>query len=179
MTVVEEHAKRAGQILVVDDDNLFRESLVGNLIDAGFTTLAFAEAASALRHLTEFGKPDIILLDWKMPRMTGIDFLAELRRTNVATPVVFLTVLGDQIYEEVGPRAARNARWSLPMGTWNCDGKPSAHFGKALSSISRQPSFKWSTISQAGAARMFAIASCTMSFAAKDSRPEVVNSAIA
>jgi two-component system response regulator ChvI len=86
--------------MIVDDDDLFRESLVRNFSDSGFEILAFGEGATALHHVNEVGSPDIILLDWKMPSMTGIEFLAELRRRSIATPVVFLTVLGDQIYEE-------------------------------------------------------------------------------
>ena len=79
------------------------KSLIENLSDAGFATIAFTEGPSALRHLTEVGAPDIILLDWKMPEMTGtIELLSELRRRSIATPVVFLRVLGDQIYEEAG-----------------------------------------------------------------------------
>ncbi len=46
--------------------------------------------------------PDIILLDWKMPHMTGIEVLRELRQRQVEVPVVFLTVLSDQFYEEAG-----------------------------------------------------------------------------
>jgi two-component system response regulator ChvI len=92
--------KVTARIVIVDDDELFRESLVRNLSDAGFATLAFREGASALHHVNEAGSPDIILLDWKLPSMTGIEFLAELRSRSIATPVVFLTVIGDQIYEE-------------------------------------------------------------------------------
>ena len=44
----------------------------------------------------------MILLDWKMPGMTGIEVLRELRKLKVESPVVFLTVLSDQIYEEAG-----------------------------------------------------------------------------
>ena len=88
--------------MVVDDDALFRESLVQNLSDAGFAATPFADGAHALAHLTEAGTPDLILLDWKMPGMSGIDVLREMRKSRIETPVVFLTVLDDQIYEEAG-----------------------------------------------------------------------------
>jgi len=91
-----------GRILIVDDDGLFRESLSRNLSDAGFATTSFGDGVSALRHLTEAGPPDMILLDWKMPGMTGIQVLRQLRDRRVDAPVVFLTVLSDQIYEEAG-----------------------------------------------------------------------------
>src|SRR6267142_3695154 len=93
--------RRSGQILIVDDDGMFRESLVQNLSDAGFSTIGFEDGPSALSHLAQH-VPDIILLDWKMPGMTGIEVLRELRRQKIEVPVVFLTVLSDQIYEEAG-----------------------------------------------------------------------------
>src|SRR5258705_3295800 len=94
--------QEGGRILIVDDDGLFRESLARNLSDAGFSTTSFGDGVSALQHLTEAGPPDMILLDWKMPGMTGIQVLRHLRERSVEAPVVFLTVLSDQIYEEAG-----------------------------------------------------------------------------
>ena len=88
--------------VVVDDDEMFRESLQQNLSDAGFAATAFGEGTAAIAHLIEAGAPDIILLDWKMPGMTGIEVLRELRKLNIEAPVVFLTVLSDQVYEEAG-----------------------------------------------------------------------------
>ena len=69
----------SGHIVIVDDDDMFRESLVQNLSDAGFETTAFSEGVGALAHLQEAGAPDVILLDWKMPGMTGIEVLREVR----------------------------------------------------------------------------------------------------
>lgn len=94
--------RASGRILVVDDDGMFRESLVQNLSDAGFAPIAFADGPSALGHLVEAGAPDLMLLDWKMPGMSGIELLRHLRQLKVEMPVVFLTVLSDQIYEEAG-----------------------------------------------------------------------------
>jgi two-component system response regulator ChvI len=85
---------------VVDDDALFRESLERNLTDAGFNVAGFAEGGIALRHFADEGAPDLIVLDWRMPGMTGIEVLRRLRETDVPTPVIFLTALSDQIYEE-------------------------------------------------------------------------------
>jgi two-component system response regulator ChvI len=94
--------KVRGNILIVDDDDLFRESIARNLSNAGFTPIVFADAASALTHLAASSQPDVILLDWRMPGMTGVELLAELRKAGITTPIMFLTVLGDQIHEEAG-----------------------------------------------------------------------------
>jgi two-component system response regulator ChvI len=88
-------------VLVVDDDALFRESVSTNLIEAGFSADTFTDGGSVIRYLTD-QSADIILLDWKMPGMTGIEVLQRLRSSGITIPVIFLTVLSDQIFEEAG-----------------------------------------------------------------------------
>ncbi|GAA0529143.1 two-component system response regulator ChvI [Rhizomicrobium palustre] len=91
-----------GHILVVDDDELFRESVSTNLVDAGYSTDSFADGTTAVNYLTQTPEADILLLDWKMPGMTGIEVLQRLRQEKIDIPVIFLTVLNDQIFEEAG-----------------------------------------------------------------------------
>src|SRR5438876_8931845 len=86
--------------LVVDDDDEFRESLSLNLMDEGFAVATFANGPSALEHVAAGESADVILLDWRMPGMNGFEVLRELRQRGVMTPVIFLTVLSDDIHEE-------------------------------------------------------------------------------
>jgi two-component system response regulator ChvI len=88
------------RILVVDDDDEFRESLSLNLMDEGFAVTTFANGPSALEHVAAGESADVILLDWRMPGMNGLEVLRELRQRGVMTPVIFLTALSDDIYEE-------------------------------------------------------------------------------
>ena len=90
----------ASQIVLVDDDELFRESLEQNLRDSGYTVRAFDRGEPALSFFESGGGADVVLLDWKMPEMNGIEVLRRLRQINQDVPVIFLTVLSDQIYEE-------------------------------------------------------------------------------
>ncbi len=88
------------RVLFVDDDELFRESLSRNLEEAGFTVVDFDGGGGALRYFEDGGQADIALLDWKMPEMTGIELLQRLKERNIELPVIFLTSLGGQFYEE-------------------------------------------------------------------------------
>ena len=88
-------------LLLVDDDDLFRESLGLNLIDEGYRVTSFDNGRDALAFLESGGNADVVLLDWRMPELTGIDVLRRIRRSGIAIPVIFLTVLSDDIYEEV------------------------------------------------------------------------------
>ena len=87
-------------LLIVDDDNLFRESLSQNLAYQGFEVRTVDRGEAALRFFAEGGQTDLVLLDWKMPGINGIEVLRRMREQNISVPVIFLTVLTDQIYEE-------------------------------------------------------------------------------
>jgi two-component system response regulator ChvI len=87
-------------IVLVDDDDLFRESLGLNLVDEGYEVSSFAGGAPALEHFAAGGRADVVLLDWRMPGMNGLEVLRSLRRAGNTTPVIFLTVLSEDIYEE-------------------------------------------------------------------------------
>jgi two-component system response regulator ChvI len=94
-------ATRPGaRLVLVDDDDSFRESLGLNLIDEGFSVVSFGNGAAALAHFEAGGAADAILLDWRMPGMNGLEVLRRLRASGSSTPVIFLTVLSEDIYEE-------------------------------------------------------------------------------
>jgi two-component system response regulator ChvI len=88
------------RLMVVDDDPMFRESLTQNLKDDGYDVVDFGEGQPALEYLRTQGQADLVVLDWRMPGMTGIQLLRAMREHDIQVPVIFLTVLGDQIYEE-------------------------------------------------------------------------------
>ncbi len=88
------------RMLLIDDDDEFRESLSLNLADEGFVVTTFSDGPSALEFVSSGESADVILLDWRMPGMNGLEVLRELRQRSVTTPVIFLTVLSDDIHEE-------------------------------------------------------------------------------
>ena len=88
------------RIYVIDDDDLFRESLEQNLRDTGYEVAGFGDGQTVLDRLAQGEPVDLLLLDWKMPGMTGIEVLRRMRARGDRTPVIFLTALSDQIYEE-------------------------------------------------------------------------------
>jgi two-component system response regulator ChvI len=94
-------AEGKSRLALVDDDPLFRESLAANLGDAGFEVREFPDGEAFLAGLEgETYRPDMVLLDWRMPGMNGIEVLRRLREEGLEFPVIFLTALQDQIYEE-------------------------------------------------------------------------------
>lgn len=95
-----EHDHSRPHVVLVDDDRLFRESLGPNLSDNGFAVTEFDGGGIALDYFGNGGTADLVLLDWRMPEIDGLEVLRRLRREKNGVPIIFLTVLDDEIYEE-------------------------------------------------------------------------------
>ena len=78
-------------VLLVEDDQDYRETLTRELSEQGFAVQSFADGASLLGSLDPAVNADVIILDWILPKMTGVDLLTRLRRKGVGLPVVFFT----------------------------------------------------------------------------------------
>jgi AmiR/NasT family two-component response regulator len=89
-------------ILIADDESIIRLGLKHILEEAGHTVYDAENGASALR-LAEGCKPDLVILDIKMPVMDGLE-AAHLLLNRMQVPVIFLTAYGEQ---ELIERAAR------------------------------------------------------------------------
>jgi two-component system response regulator ChvI len=87
-------------VLLVDDDDLYRDALHMHLADEGMEVASFGGGRAGLDHLDAGNSADVILLDWRMPEMNGLEVLRELRGRGIATPVIFLTALSDDTHEE-------------------------------------------------------------------------------
>ncbi len=80
-------------ILVVDDERLVRWSLQQKLEQWGYHISLAEDGATALARV-QLDNPDLITLDVKLPDMTGIEVLSELRSRNVQVPVIVITAFG-------------------------------------------------------------------------------------
>jgi two-component system, OmpR family, response regulator ChvI len=88
------------RVLFVEDDKNYREIVGDELSYHGFAVRSFADGHALLGSLDAGADADVILLDWAMPEISGIDLLAELRRHGVNLPVVFLTSHATPAYEQ-------------------------------------------------------------------------------
>ena len=78
-------------IVLVDDDNDYREVLSADLADRGFAVSCFADGPSFLAAMSNGVEADVALLDWVLPEMSGFELLEKLRAQGIDLPVVFLT----------------------------------------------------------------------------------------
>ncbi len=84
------------RVLIIDDHALFRVGLQGLLEQRGIEVAdAVASGAEGMQRAEEL-RPDIVLLDLRMPDMGGLEVLQKLRENEPTIPVVMLTTSNDE-----------------------------------------------------------------------------------
>lgn len=87
------------KVLMVDDEKRFRETTQKILRKKGFETILAESGEDAITKLVE--KPDVVVLDIKMPGIDGHEALARIKARNPDLPVIMLTGHGDMPSAEV------------------------------------------------------------------------------
>jgi DNA-binding NtrC family response regulator len=77
-------------VVLVDDDDIFRRVMAGELERRGFHVLPYATGAAAIDAIAEI-EPPIMLLDLNLPDMSGLDVLKAVRTRSPSTDVIMLT----------------------------------------------------------------------------------------
>jgi len=83
----------SNRILIVDDDPFNIKILGHELTDRGYTIETANDGREALRKV-ESTRPDLMILDYMMPELSGLDVLRELQRKGNKVPVVMITAYG-------------------------------------------------------------------------------------
>jgi two-component system copper resistance phosphate regulon response regulator CusR len=78
------------KILVVEDEKGIAKFIKQGLEEESFAVDVAGDGMKGLE-LVNTNDYDVILLDWMLPKMNGIDLLLNIRRENIKTPVIFLT----------------------------------------------------------------------------------------
>ena len=85
------------QILLVEDESALVEILRYNLEKEGFAVATAADGEAALEAVTDH-KPDLLILDWMLPHISGLEICRQLRRKPETRelPIIMLTARGEE-----------------------------------------------------------------------------------
>jgi FixJ family two-component response regulator len=81
-------------VIVIDDDDLVRDAVCDLLRSIGLPTKPFASVPEFLKWKLPDG-PSCMVLDVRLPGLSGLDFQSELNKSNIQIPIVFMTGHGD------------------------------------------------------------------------------------
>ncbi len=104
----------AGSIAIVDDDEPLREALASVMKAAGFFPRTFASAEEFLA-CDDCEDTACLILDVRLPGMSGIELQKQLGKTNSRLPVVFVTAHGDASLRDCLMRAGAAAFLYKPV----------------------------------------------------------------
>ena len=95
------------KILVTDDSRVMRQIVIRTLRQAGYDDHDIVEAVDGRDAFDKVGteKPDLVLSDWNMPEMTGIECLEALRASGSQVPFGFVTSEGSPEMREKAANA--------------------------------------------------------------------------
>src|SRR6202041_347302 len=88
-------------VLVVEDDPAILRGLSDNLRFEGYDVITATDGETGYRLQAE-RKPDLILLDLMLPRMSGLEFCRKLRSERIQTPVLMLTARSEEADRVLG-----------------------------------------------------------------------------
>ena len=79
-------------ILIIEDESAIREMLSFSLMQAGYIVIQAGSAMEALRIFDEI-TPDLIIVDWGLPQISGLELVKTIRETDVISeaPIIMLT----------------------------------------------------------------------------------------
>jgi FixJ family two-component response regulator len=89
-----EHGPGTPTVFIVDDDDAVRESIRGLLKSVDLSSEGFAAPDEFLRSKRSEG-PSCLVLDVRLPGMSGLDFQHKLTEAGVQIPIIFITGHGD------------------------------------------------------------------------------------
>ncbi|MDP6187445.1 MAG: response regulator, partial [Pseudomonadales bacterium] len=87
----------ATSVLIVEDEPEIREMLNFSLTRAGFTVIEAATGEMALQRM-DTDLPDILIVDWMLPGMSGVELAKRIRRYELtsALPLLMLTARSEE-----------------------------------------------------------------------------------
>lgn len=106
------------KILIVEDEGAIRDMLGYALMKAGFLCEEAADTEAA-RSTLKAGRPDLILLDWMLPGMSGIDYARRLKSAPETRdiPIIMLTAKGEEADKVRGLETGADDYITKPFST--------------------------------------------------------------
>ena len=85
--------KVSATLLIIDDDEVVRESLAAYLEDSNFKVLQALNGLQGLQ-IFESEQPDLVICDLRMPQIDGLELIRRIRQTASETPIIVLSGAG-------------------------------------------------------------------------------------
>jgi len=103
------------KVLIIEDDESMATALKDGLVYEGFTVSQAKDGAAGLKMATE-ARPDLVILDVMLPKMSGLDVCRQIRKHGNSVPILMLTARGQEIDKVVGLKIGADDYVTKPFG---------------------------------------------------------------
>lgn len=107
-------APAMGKILIVEDDHAMGTALRDGIEYEGHVAVLEGDGDSGLRRARDM-RPDVIVLDWMLPRVSGLDVCRRLRADHNDVPIIMLTSRSQEIDKIVGLKSGADDYITKPF----------------------------------------------------------------
>ena len=121
-----------GSILLVEDETRLAKLMALELSEAGYDVTIASDGLRGLEQAKTLA-PDVLLLDWSLPKLTGLDICAKLRTAGDAVPIIFVTSRAEDEYKAIALEAGANDYLMKPFNINALLDKISTFFTPAMS----------------------------------------------
>ena len=133
------------KVLIVEDDGSMVAALRDGFEYEGYTVALARDGASGLRLAAE-AKPDVVILDVMLPRMSGLDVCREVRKAGNTVPIIMLTARGQEIDKVLGLKLGADDYVTKPFGFLELMARVEAVIRRATGRSARLDAFEFGGI---------------------------------
>ena len=108
---------RPSAVVVVDDDEAMRDSLMWLIGSCGHQAIGYASGPSYLESAAGADDPDCVILDIHMPEMSGLELYRILKARRPDLPVIFITGYPEQGLAQTARRLKAEGFFTKPLDT--------------------------------------------------------------
>ncbi|HYS78098.1 MAG TPA: response regulator transcription factor [Candidatus Dormibacteraeota bacterium] len=133
------------KVLIVEDDDSMAAALRDGFDYEGYTVALARDGAAGLRLAAE-AKPDVIILDVMLPKMSGLDVCREVRREGSTVPIIMLTARGQEIDKVLGLKLGADDYVTKPFGFLELMARVEAVIRRASGRVARVDAFEFGAV---------------------------------
>jgi len=133
------------KVLIVEDDDSMVAALRDGFEYEGYTVSLARDGAAGLRLAAE-AKPDVIILDVMLPKMSGLDVCREVRREGSTVPIIMLTARGQEIDKVLGLKLGADNYVTKPFGFLELMARVEAVIRRASGRAARVDAFEFGAV---------------------------------
>jgi len=133
------------KVLIVEDDDSMIAALRDGFEYEGYAVVLARDGAAGLRQAAE-AKPDAIILDVMLPKMSGLDVCREIRKDGNTVPIIMLTARGQEIDKVLGLKLGADDYVTKPFGFLELIARVEAVIRRASGRAARLDAFEFGAV---------------------------------